>query len=100
MLTMHPVCKNFLLLPIFMHLDRLSLHCWLFLLHCWIWQYLPIRATRFSCPACLEQGAQLEAREHMCLGIDDYLIEWQEITRREQKIEVFQCFGLYVVSHL
>ena len=54
-----------------------------------------MRIARFARPAGGEQLAELEAREGVGFGIEDDAIEREDVGRPEEKVEVFECFGLF-----
>lgn len=53
-----------------------------------------IGTTRLALPAGLEELAHLEAGEGVGFGVEDDVSKGKDVVRGEEKIEVFECFGL------
>lgn len=56
---------------------------------------MSIRITWFPLPTRVEILPQLEARESVRFGVEDYLVKREECGGREEKVKVFECFGLF-----
>lgn len=55
---------------------------------------LATRIPRFPLPTSLKCFSKFEAREDMCFRINDNGFQGEEFVRGEEKVEVFECFGL------
>ena len=49
---------------------------------------LPLRVSRLPPPARGERRRHVEAREGVCLGVEDDLVQGEEVVRREEEVKV------------
>jgi hypothetical protein len=74
---------------------RASLRRWLILLFLLLVNKLPFVIPWYPLPPSAKTLLTwIEARERMRLGVDDDLVQGQEIVGPEEEVEVLECFGL------
>ena len=59
---------------------------------------LPIAISRFPLPARLHPPDQLLGWEDVCFRVEDDRVQRKKIIRGEEKVEVFESFGLVIVQ--